>query len=237
MAIDGKKKLGKRDGAKDILDYGKDGYLPEAMANFLATLGWNDGTEQEIFTVDELIAKFSLNRVQHSGARFDEKRLEWMNGQHIRNLTIDDLYDRVADFWPESAKDIPEEKKKQVLALVQDRLKTLADLPILTDYFFTEPTPNWQMVDDNKQLSKLSRDEAVALLNETAKALEGSDFSPEAIQETLNGLLESTGQKPGILFSLIRLAVSWAPFSPALNETLAVLGEQVVLQRLKFATE
>ena len=237
MAEAGNKKLGKRDGAKDVLDYLKDGYLPETMLNFIASLGWNDGTEQEIFTVDELIAKFSLDRVQHSGARFDEKRLEWMNGQHIRNLSVDDLYDRVADFWPESTKTVSEDKKKQVLALVQDRLKTLADLPILSDYFFTEPTPNWSMVDDNKQLSKLSHDEAIALLQETTKALEGSEFTPEAIQETLNQLLEATGQKPGILFSLIRLAVSWAPFSPALNETLAVLGEQVVLRRLKSATE
>jgi len=237
MAEAGNKKLGKRDGAKDVLDYLKDGYLPETMLNFIASLGWNDGTEQEIFTVDELIAKFSLNRVQHSGARFDEKRLEWMNGQHIRNLSVDDLYERVADFWPESAKTVSEDKKKQVLALVQDRLKTLADLPILSDYFFTEPTPNWSMVDDNKQLSKLSHDEAIALLQETTKALEGSEFTPEAIQETLNQLLEATGQKPGILFSLIRLAVSWAPFSPALNETLAVLGESTVLRRLKSATE
>lgn len=237
MAEAGNKKLGKRDGAKDVLDYLKDGYLPETMLNFIASLGWNDGTEQEIFTVEELIAKFSLNRVQHSGARFDEKRLEWMNGQHIRNLSVDELYERVTDFWPASAADISEDKKKQVLTLVQDRLKTLADLPILTDYFFAEPTPNWTMVDDNKQLSKLTHDEAVALLQHTATALEGSEFTPESIQETLNGLLESTGQKPGILFSLIRLAVSWAPFSPALNETLAVLGEQVVLQRLKSATE
>src|SRR3546814_18496896 len=76
--------LSKRDGAKDILDYRAEGYLPEAMRNFLASLGWNDGTEQEVFSTDELIQKFSLNRVQKSGARFDERRLVWMNGQQIR---------------------------------------------------------------------------------------------------------------------------------------------------------
>ncbi len=237
MAESGNKKLGKRDGAKDVLDYLRDGYLPETLINFIASLGWNDGTEQEIFSRDELIEKFSLGRVQHSGARFDEQRLLWMNGQHIRALSLDDLYARVADFWPSSAKEAIEDHKKQILTLVQDRLKTLADLPILTDYFFVTPTPDWAMVADNKQLAKLSTDEAVALLTATHAALDTSGFDSESIQNTLNTLLETTGQKPGILFSLIRLAVSWAPFSPALNDTLATLGKDATLQRLQSAID
>jgi len=235
MAEAGNKKLGKRDGAKDVLDYLKDGFLPETMVNFIASLGWNDGTEQEIFTVAELIEKFSLARVQHSGARFDEKRLEWMNGQHIRSLSLDDLYDRAADFWPASANEVSEEKKKQVLALVQDRMKTLADLSILTDYFFAEPVVSLSMIEENKQLSKLSKDEIHSYLTEAVKAFETSEFTPGILQETLNQLLEITGQKPGILFSLIRLSVSWAPFSPALNDTLAVLGKETTTQRLQAA--
>ena len=237
MAIDGKKKLGKRDGAKDILEYAKEGYLPEAMANFLATLGWNDGTEQEVFTVNELIEKFSLGRVQKSPARFDEQRLLWLNGQHIRALSLDDLYTRVADFWPASAAEASEEDKKQVLALVQDRLKTLADLPVLTSYFFEEPTPHLEMITTNKQLSKLTNEEVHVLLEEAKNSLSASDFTAEAVQETLNNLLKITGQKPGILFSLIRLAVSWAPFSPALNETLAVLGKDTTLQRIQASLD
>jgi glutamyl-tRNA synthetase len=235
MAPDGNKKLGKRDGAKSVQEYKDQGILPEAMLNFLASMGWNDGTEQEIFTRDELIEKFSLERVQRSGARFDEQRLLWLNGQHIRLLSLDDLYDRVADFWPVSVTGASEEKKKQILALVQDRLKTLLDLPLLTDYFFSEPTPDWSMVDDNKQLKKLDRQELVALLEATSNALSTSDFDPTSIQDTLNSLLETTEQKPGILFSLIRLAVSWAPFSPALNDTLAALGKETVLSRLDAA--
>jgi len=235
MAESGTKKLGKRDGAKDVLDYLKDGYLPETLLNFIASLGWNDGTEQEIFTVPELIEKFSLDRVQKSGARFDEKRLEWMNGQHIRLLSLDDLYQRVTDFWPASAVTVSEDKKKQVLALVQDRLKTLKDLAGLTDYFFTEPTPDATMIAGNKQLAKLPAEEVSELLQQAITAFEMSEFTPEAIQETLNQLLVTTGQKPGILFSLIRLAVSWAPFSPALNETLSVLGKETTLKRLALA--
>lgn len=233
MAIDGKKKLGKRDGAKDILEYGKEGYLPEAMANFLATLGWNDGTEQEVFTMQELIDTFSLSRVQKSPARFDEQRLLWLNGQHIRALSLDDLYSRVENFWPASAQNASEDAKKRVLGLVQDRLKTLADLPILTSYFFETPTPNWSMVTENKQLKKLSTDEIRTLLKAAHTALSNTDYTPDAVQTALNQLLETTGQKPGILFSLIRLAVSWAPFSPALNDTLATLGKETSLERIQ----
>jgi len=235
MAIDGKKKLGKRDGAKDVLEYASEGYLPEAMMNFLATLGWNDGSEQEIFASDELIEKFSLERVQKSPARFDEKRLLWLNGQWIRKLTLDDLYERTKDFWPESAKEASESMRKQVLELVQDRLKTLADLPILTSYFFAEPTPDWKMITENKFLGKFPNNEIVSLLKSTKAELLTTNFDANSIQETLNKLLEITGQKPVILFSIIRLAMSWAPFSPALNETLVVLGPDTVQTRLQVA--
>lgn len=235
LAESGNKKLGKRDGAKDVLDYLKEGYLPETMVNFIASLGWNDGTEQEIFTVDELIEKFSLSRVQHSGARFDEKRLEWMNGQHIRNLSLTELSDRVTSFWPASAAQASDDYKQQLLSLVQDRLKTLSDLPLLTSYFFDRPAPDWSLIESNKQLKKMSKEAVAQLLSASRKALSQSEFTPDAIQNTLNQLLETTGQKPGILFSLIRLAVSWAPFSPALNDTLAVIGKDETLARLDAA--
>lgn len=236
MAIDGKKKLGKRDGAKDILTYDKEGYLPEAMMNFLATLGWNDGTEQEVFSKDELIEKFSLERVQKSPARFDEQRLLWLNGQHIRLLSLDDLYDRVVNFWPKSAESASEDYRKTVLSLAQDRLKTLADLPVLTNYFFEEPEIDWSLIDGNKQLKKLAREDVKSLLQSAASALTSTEeWTAENIQQTLNQLLESTGQKPGILFSLVRIATTWAPFSPALDETLYTLGKSKVLSRLEKA--
>ncbi len=240
MAIDGKKKLGKRDGAKDILEYGHEGYLPEAMANFLATLGWNDGTEQEVFTTEELIDKFSLSRVHKSPARFDEQRLLWLNGQHIRALPLDDLYQRVEGFWSDAARKSSEEHRKQVLTLVQDRLKTLLDLPLLSSYFFEEPAPDLAMITENKQLKKLPTEEVIALLEAAKGGLDeiaAESFTAEPIQEALNTLLDATGQKPGILFSLIRLSVSWAPFSPALNDTLATLGKETVLARISRSIE
>lgn len=237
MNEQGNKKLGKRDGAKDVLDYIRDGYLPEAMMSFIATMGWNDGTEQEVYTKQELIEKFSLSRVQRSGARFDEKRLLWMNGHFIRELSLDELADRIEYFWSESAKKASEQYKKQILSLVQDRLKTLADLPLLTRFFFEEPAIDLALIDDNKQLKKMSREEQRALLQAAHDALSSSEFDAESIQATLNQLLETTGQKPGILFSLVRIATTWAPFSPQLNDTLAILGRETTLARIKNSIE
>ncbi len=233
MAPDGKKKLGKRDGAKNVLDYRAEGILPEAMLNFIASLGWNDGTEQEIFSLEELISKFSLNRVHRSGAIFDEKRLLWTNGQWIRRLTLDDLYQRVESFWNNSAKNADESYKKQVLAIVQDRLKTLADLPLMTSYFFEEPEINYDLISTDKKLGKIPTSELKQLLETTYSELQSSSYEAADLQETLNSLLEKTNSKPMVLFGLIRLAISWTPFSPTLNETLAVLGREKVLKRLE----
>ena len=233
MAPTGNKKLGKRDGAKSVTEYQKEGILPEAMLNFLAQLGWNDGTEQEIFSKDELIEKFSLDRVQKSGARFDEQRLIWLNGQWIRSLNLDDLYMRCRPFWGEESKNAEESYKKQVLSLAQDRLKTLQDLPKLTNYFFTEPEIDEELINSNKQLRKLTKEERQDILSvarqEIAKI---ADWTPESIQNCLNGLLETTGQKPGILFSLVRIVTTWAQFSPQLNDTLALIGQEKTLQRI-----
>jgi glutamyl-tRNA synthetase len=233
LGPDGNKKLSKRDGAKDVLDYIRDGYSQEALINFIASLGWNDGTEQEIFTVDELIKKFSLERVQRSGARFDEQRLLWMNGAWIRSFSLDDLYNRVEGFWPESAQNYDEDHKKAVLGLVQERLKYYAELPVLSEFFFTEPEANLELITTNKQLKKINIHELKNLLEIASKALADNDFSANSLQQALNALLEETGQKPGVLFSLIRIATTWAPASPSLAESLAVLGKKTTLDRLE----
>ncbi len=232
MGADGKKKLGKRDGAKDILDYAREGYLPEAMFNFLATLGWNDGTEQEIFSKEELIKKFSLDRVQKSGAKFDEQRLIWLNGTYIRQLKLDDLCTRAQKFWPASAAKADETFKKAVLALVQERLKFLAELPQLTDFFFEDLPVNPSLWQDNKQLGKIPAGDLKDLLQKARAAIEPSNFTNNDLTKRLNGLLESTGQKPSVLFSLIRIATTQSPASPSLAETMAVLGRETSLSRI-----
>lgn len=236
LAPSGNKKLGKRDGAKSAADYRKDGILPEAMLNFLACLGWNDGTEDEIYSKEDLIERFDVSRIQHAGASFDEQKLLWLNGQWIRRLFNEDaktLYARTADFWPESAKNASDELKFRVFSIIYDRLKTLADLRTMTDYFFVSPTVDMDMITNNKALKKLSEHEIVALLRQSIEKLrEVTEWTPENLQNALNELLAESEQKPATLFGLIRLSVSFAPFSPALHDTLSVIGREATLARL-----
>lgn len=237
LAPQGNKKLGKRDGAKSVTEYRDDGVLAEAMLNYLACLGWNDGTEQEIYTKDELIANFSLDHIQRSGARYDETKLLWLNGQWIRKLYDEQgaevLYARTEGFWPDSAADYDSAYKLKVLAIIYDRLKTLSDLRTMTEYFFRDPVVDLDMLINNKFLKKLSEAELEDLLKLTIARLTALKTWDEAsLQAVLNELLTTTGKKPAELFSLIRIAISFAPFSPALHLTMTVLGRDTTLSRL-----
>lgn len=231
----GKRKLGKRFGAKPILEYRDMGILPSAMLNFLATIGWNDGTEQEVYTVDELIAKFDLSRIQKSSGRFDEQRLMYLNGVHIRRLSLDELFEKVAGFWPEEASSASDDYKKQVLALVHERLKFLAELPELTQFFFAEPTVSDELFSSNKQLKKLSADERATMLRAVAEALEGSNFTEADLEQRLRRLVEKLQTKPGILFGLVRAVITGSNVAPGLFETIRVLGKETTLKRLTVA--
>lgn len=237
LAPQGNKKLGKRDGAKSVTEYRDDGVLPEAMLNYLACLGWNDGTEQEIYTKDELIEAFSIERIQNSGARYDETKLLWMNGQWLRRIFDEQgaeaLYARTQGFWPETAANYDDAYKLKVLSIIYDRLKTLSDLRSMTGYFFAEPTIDLEMLLQNKFLKKLSESELESLLKTSIQKLSALEkWDANSLQTALNELLSETGKKPAELFSLIRIAISFAPFSPALNLTMEVLGRDITLSRL-----
>lgn len=237
LAPTGNKKLGKRDGAKSVTEYRDDGVLAEAMLNYLACLGWNDGTEQEIYTKDDLIKKFSLDRIQNSGARYDETKLLWLNGQWIRKIFTDDgamaLYQRTQGFWPEVADSYQDDYKIKVLSIIYDRLKTLSDLRTMTGYFFADPEINLDLITSNKFLKKLSESEIEQLLKTVIAKLTNLEiWDADSLQTALNELLAETNKKPAELFSLIRIAISFAPFSPALNLTMEVLGKETTLARL-----
>ena len=262
LATIGNKKLSKRDGAKSAVDYRDDGVLPEAMLNYLACLGWNDGTEQEIYSMDDLLKSFSIDRIQNSGARFDEVKLLWQNGQWIRKIFdeqgCDALYDRtvsrdkasvdshkenpsrdsLVNFWPEEAMDYPEEYRKKVLSIIYDRLKVLSDLREYTGYFFKDPEIDLEFLQSNKFIKKLSETEQRDLLSaavDKLSAIPEEKWNADNLQTALNELLEETAQKPAQLFSLIRIAISFANFSPALHLTMEVLGRNVTLARLNAA--
>lgn len=237
LAPTGGKKLGKRDGAKSVTEYRDDGILPEALLNYLACLGWNDGSEQEIYTKDELISKFSLEKIQTSGARFDPVKILWQNGQWIRKIVdkqgIDALYARTAGFWPESAKDYDDEYRKAVLSIIYDRLKTLSDLREMTGYFFADPIVDPELIIGNKFLKKFSEEELSELLQISASKLEQTEWNANSLQQALNELLAETNKKPAELFSLIRISLSYAPFSPALHLTMSVLGKNTTIARIR----
>ncbi len=238
LAPNAGKKLGKRDGAKSATEYRKDGILAEAMLNYLACLGWNDGTEQEIYTKTELIDKFSLDKIQTSGAHYDENKLLWTNGQWIRKIHDEQgnekLYERTLGFWPVTAQDYDDYYRQQVLDIIYDRLKTLGDLTTMTAYFFTDPIIDLTMITQNKFLKKYSEEELSDMLQFASRKLEALEsWTPDLLQETLNNMLTDLNKKPAELFSIIRIALSYAPFSPALHLTMHVLGKNIVLARLQ----
>lgn len=239
LGPDGNKKLSKRDSAKDVLDYIRDGFLPEALVSFIATLGWNDGTEQEVFSLQELLSKFSLDRVQRNGARFDERRLNWVNGHFIRQLSPENLYAKTETFWGPAAEQASKEYKFKILKLVQERLKFLKELPQLSWFFFQEPKEEQirELFDNpkDKQLKKSHKAEVFALLEGALKEINESDFSQENLSERLNKLLEELNTKPGVLFAALRIAVTGSATSPELTGTLAVLGKDKTLERISRA--
>ena len=175
--------------------------------------------------------------------------LAWVNGQWIRRIAtengetvtqkgIDELYTRTADFWPESAANFSDDYKKSVLGIIYDRLKTLSDLRTMTTYFFEDPAIDVAMITGNKFLKNFTADELRELLKVVITDLSTlEDWNEVALQNTLNELLAKTGRKPAELFSLIRLSLSFAPFSPALNLTLEVLGKEISLRRLENVSQ
>lgn len=154
MAPDGKKKLSKRDGAKDILEYEKEGVLADALVNFLALLGWNPGTDQEIFTREELIASFEISKIQHSGAGLNEEKLNWINKEHIKKLTPEEQFAKLLEWLPEDVKALPQYSEamlRKIASLVIERIEKWSDVEkLFTEgdfvYFFKAPEPSKEML-------------------------------------------------------------------------------------------
>lgn len=239
MGPDGNKKLSKRDGAKDLLDYRQEGYLPEALFNFLATLGWNDGTVQEIFSVEELVKKFDLGKVQRSGAHFDEQRLLWMNGHYIRQLPAGQLEQKASEFWGQEADGADSEFKKRVLQVSADRLKKLSDLPELSAYFF-KPAKSYQQI--AKEISELfgvnkeseNSPKPEEWLNSVVGSLKNVDISsPDSYEAPLKELIGKTSGQPKVLFGALRIALTGADQTPPVWQICYALGAEESLHRLE----
>jgi len=224
-----KKPLAKRHGAKDVLEYRETGYLAEAVDNFIAFLGWSPGTDQDIFTMAQLIQAFDLSKIQASPAVANLERLDWLNGQFIRRLTPDDLAARVASKMPGVA--VP--ALTPLIPLVQERLRTLSDAPEMLRFFFEEPDTYRP-----EQLIPKGRDAAAAITALTSAATTVralTDWTPESIEGALRALAERLGWSSRDFFMLLRVAVTGRTVTPPLIESISRLGKDTVLNRLERA--
>jgi glutamyl-tRNA synthetase len=231
-------KLSKRHGDVSITEYHQQGYLPEAMMNFLALLGWSLDDKTELLSMQELIANFSLERVSKTAAIFNREKLDWMNGVYIRSLSLDDFTQRVLPFLD---KDLPIEVKrplsveyvKKMLPLIQERAKTLAEVSELTLFLFVDELSYEPDLLIAKKMDKES----------TLKALEASleklgqipVFGEESLEAILRPLAEELALKTGQLFGTLRVAVTGRTMAPPLFQTMAVLGKERCLNRIKEA--
>lgn len=226
-------KLSKRHGATSLIEYQKMGYLPEALFNFLALVGWNPGTEKEIFTKEELIGAFSLERIQKSGAIFDFTKLDWMNGEYIRALSPKELLKRAKDFLPEGARGYSESYLRDVLTLEQSRLKRLSEIEERSDYFFKTPEYDKDLL----KWKQMTPEETSASLNRAEKVIArlAENTSKEAIEKTFLDEI-GIGDKGSLLWPL-RVALSGKKASPGPFEIIAILGAKEAQKRVKHAQE
>ncbi|MEK7098942.1 MAG: glutamate--tRNA ligase [Patescibacteria group bacterium] len=226
-------KLSKRHGAMSVDEYRQQGYLPEALFNFMALLGWNPGGDQEIFSKEELIRSFSLEKVQKSGAIFDLKKLDWMNGEYIRALSVEELLVHAKDFLPKSHTLYPASYVLKVLALEQPRLKKLSELAERVDYFFgasayEKDLLRWKSISDE--------DIAVSLeyCEQILRSL-GKGASKDTIENTFMEAI-GEGDKGPILWPL-RVALSGKKASPGPFEIMAILGVDESIGRVQAALQ
>ncbi|MFC2020085.1 glutamate--tRNA ligase, partial [Chloroflexota bacterium] len=231
-------KLSKRHGAVAITSFKDLGYLPEAMVNFLALLGWSLDDKTELFSIQELVNNFSLERVSRTAAVFNWDKLNWMNGVYIRSLSLEDFTQRALPFLE---KGLPDEVKRplslgyvrQIMPLIQERAHTLADVAPLTEFFFTPELDYDAALLIGKKMTEESATQALEAALEKLRLMEA--FSTEALEAVLRPLAEELGLKAGQLFGTLRVAVTGQTATPPLFETMAVLGREVCLKRLEEA--
>jgi glutamyl-tRNA synthetase len=240
---DGKGKLSKRDGAVGVLEYKRNGYLPEALDNYLALLGWSSG-DQEIFTREELIEKFDLVDVNPSPSRFSFEKLLWMNQYYINHiLTLEDLTARCIPYLQEAglvtdAASDPASAEhayvESVIALLKDRIKVLTEVADLTSFFFGAETEDYE---PKLLVRKKTEPQAIAqALERVGTTLAAADLDDEeATQASLRTLGAELGLSASQLFMAIRVAVTGRTVSPGLFETMRVLGKERSLARIETA--
>jgi glutamyl-tRNA synthetase len=217
------KKLSKRHGAASVEELREAGYLPEAVRNYVALLGWGYDETTTFMTTDELIERFSLERVSKNPAVFDEQKLRWMNGRYLRELPAEEVRSRLEEL---TGREIPLE----AVIISQEKMQTLSEFWPLAK-FLVEPQEY-----DQQAWAKVMRDGATECLRAARDALEAlSSFDPEQVETALRSVVERLGVKPKEVFQPIRVAISGTTVSPGIFESVAALGREETLARIDKA--
>ena len=225
LGADGRK-LSKRHGAVSVEEFRARGYLPEAIVNYLALLGWSLDAETTVIPPEELVRHFTLDRVGASGATFDYQKLEWLNGVYLRDLPPEEYAHRLVGYLREQGFDGDEATIRAAAPLCQEKIATLGEFPAFAGFFFERVEPDPALVDGSADL--------LAEAEQTLAAVE--PFTAPEIEQALRGLAERLELKPRRAFGPIRAAVTGSNVSPGLFESLELLGREESLARLSAAS-
>jgi len=233
-----KTRLSKRHGATSVTQFRDEGYLPDAMVNYLALLGWGYDDSQTLFSRAELIEKFSLERVSKNPAVFDFQKLQWMNGVYIRELSLDEFYEKTLPYL-HNAGLVPgepsAEQKQMIMAVLkemQSRIKLLSEVVEMSRYFFTE---DFQYNEDAAR-KILLKGEGKTVLEHLRQALsQVQEFNHAELEPVFNGAVESLGLKLGKVIQPLRVAVTGTNVSPGIYEVLEIVGKERTLARIDRA--
>jgi glutamyl-tRNA synthetase len=219
------KKLSKRHGAVSVDEFRNAGYVPEALMNFLALLGWAPDGETTIMSADELIERFSLERVGSSPATFDYAKLDWMNGVYLRALAPEEYAERLETYLRDQGIEWPDDAVQAAAPIVQEKIGRLDEFAGFAGFLFHDVEPDPSLLDGR-------------ILDAAASALDGVEpWTASEIETALKQLCEDLGEKPRTVYLPIRVAVTGSRVSPGLYESLELLGKQISLTRLRAATE
>ena len=219
------KKLSKRHGATSVEEFRADGYIPEALVNFLALLGWSYDDKTTVMSRDEIVERFTLDRVGASPAVFDFQKLEWLNGVYLRELSVDEYADRLVAYLREQGIDWDDDLVRRSAPLVQEKIATLGEYPEFAGFLFGDVEPDPALLDGN-------------VLDGAEEALaEAEPFTAETIETRLRELAERLELKPREAFQPIRVAVTGSKVSPGLFESIELLGKEQTLERVRRARE
>jgi len=229
-----KKRLSKRHGALGVQQFKDDGYLPDALLNYLALLGWNPGSDDEIFTLDELIASFEMSHVHKKGAVYDEQKLSWISGQHMSRLGTAKILEGIHAINGDWGEGFETQYLYEVLEQLKLRSKSLRDFIDQSSYFFSDPISY-----DEKSARKNWKDDATSqIMNDYKKRIDSLElWDADVIEASLRKIAEENNLSAGKLIHPTRLALSGISSGPSLFTLMSILGKEVCIRRLTKALD